>query len=80
MEKEVASSWETSLYSYLDQNKINYIKEEDLKGQSATPDVLLLDDVRVNGRLIRWIDSKNYFGSGSAAVSEGSEYKTLLVS
>jgi hypothetical protein len=67
MERDAASSWEQSLYSFLDLNSINYVKEEVLFGQAATPDVLLLDDVRVNGSLIRWIDSKNYFGSGSAA-------------
>lgn len=58
--------WENELYSFLDGHQINYAKEEDLKsmGTISTPDCLLLDDVRINGRKVRWIEFKSYYASG----------------
>ncbi|KAK1743305.1 hypothetical protein QTG54_005926 [Skeletonema marinoi] len=58
--------WENELYSFLDGHGINYAKEEDLKsmGTKSTPDCLLLDDVSINGRKVRWIEFKSYYASG----------------
>ena len=58
--------WENEVYNFLDEHQINYAKEEDLKsmGASSTPDCLLLDDVWINGRKVRWIEFKSYFASG----------------
>ena len=38
------------------------MKEE---GSLSTPDVLILDDVYINDKLVTWVDSKNYYGSTS---------------
>ncbi len=58
--------WENELYSFLDRHQINYAKEEDLRsmGTRTTPDCLLLDDVTINGKKIRWIEFKSYYASG----------------
>jgi hypothetical protein len=61
-----SSIWEQALYSYLEENKINYITEDSMReaGARTTPDCLLLDDCIINGHRVRWIDSKSYFASG----------------
>ncbi len=58
--------WENELYSFLDRHQINYAKEEDLRsmGTRTTPDCLLLDDVTINGKKVRWIEFKSYYASG----------------
>ncbi|KAL7435549.1 hypothetical protein ACHAXM_004708 [Skeletonema potamos] len=59
--------WENELYNWLDGHQINYAKEEDLKSMgtsSTTPDCLLLDEVRINGHKVRWIEFKSYYASG----------------
>ena len=58
--------WENDLYKFLDAHQINYIKEKDLKslGTQSTPDCLLLDDISINGRKVRWIEFKSYYASG----------------
>jgi hypothetical protein len=63
-EKQAATGWEVSLLDYLDKHEISYLTEETLSemASATTPDVLLLDDVTIQGRRVRWIDSKNYFG------------------
>jgi len=38
------------------------LKEE---GSASTPDVLILDDLYINDKLVTWVDSKNYYGSTS---------------
>ena len=64
-EREDSQLWENSLYSYLNNLGIKYIPEAEMKkkGYASTPDVLLMDDLYINNRLVRWIDSKNYYGS-----------------
>ena len=58
--------WEEELYNFLDEHNVNYIKEDGLKalGAKCTPDCLLLDDVYINGRNVRWIECKSYYASG----------------
>jgi hypothetical protein len=63
----VASSiWEQALYSFLDQQQINYVTEDAMReaGMQITPDCLLLDDCAINGQRVRWIDAKNFYASG----------------
>jgi len=58
--------WEEALYTYLDEQEINYVSEEKLRDadMKITPDCLILDDCYINGQLIRWMDVKSFYGSG----------------
>lgn len=58
--------WEEALYAYLDREEINYVSEEKLRDadMKITPDCLILDDCYINGRLVRWMDCKSFYGSG----------------
>ncbi|MDD5502031.1 MAG: TPD domain-containing protein [Candidatus Thermoplasmatota archaeon] len=55
---------ERKLYKWLDEKGIKYKTEEDLKALNykKTPDALLEKPVIINGRTVRWIDSKASFG------------------
>lgn len=55
---------ERKLYEWLDAAGIRYKTEEDLKKlhYKKTPDALLDSPVVINGRTVRWIDSKATFG------------------
>lgn len=61
-----SEKWEKAIYKFLSDNKINFLTEEDMRAANSriTPDCLLLDDCVINGRKVRWIDAKNYYGSG----------------
>lgn len=61
-----SSKWENAIYEYLTERNINFLTEDDLRdaGAKYTPDCLLLDDVVINGQKVRWIDAKNFYGSG----------------
>ena len=63
-----SADWEESLYTYLDGSGVRYLNESTLKelGSPSTPDCVLLDNCYVNGRLVRWIDMKNYYGSSAS--------------
>jgi len=67
-QSEAATAWEQSLYSYLDEHKVNYVTEVELReaGASSTPDCLLLDHCTINGQPVRWIDCKNFYGTSSS--------------
>ena len=69
--------WEEALYAYLSEQNINYVTEEMLreKEMKFTPDCLLLDDVFINGNLVRWIDAKSFFASG---LRENQHFKNSL--
>ena len=58
--------WEKALYAFLDEQKINYVKEDTLREaeMKITPDCLILDDVYINGQKVRWIDVKSFYASG----------------
>mmetsp|Transcript_34223 Transcript_34223/g.38951 ORF Transcript_34223/g.38951 Transcript_34223/m.38951 type:complete len:385 (+) Transcript_34223:56-1210(+) len=64
----LSSQWEEKIYDFLKERKVNFLTEDDLRvaglGGVATPDCLLLDECIINGRLVRWIDAKNFYGSG----------------
>jgi len=61
-----AREWEEALHAFLEEHNINYVTEDELRqaGAPRTPDCLLLDDCTFNGRKVRWIDSKSFYGSG----------------
>lgn len=65
-ESEAPVMWEEALYSFLDENNINYVKEETLREaeMKITPDCLILDDFFINGTKVKWIDAKSFYGSG----------------
>ncbi len=63
-EKRASSHFEEVLTTFLTANNVSYLVESDLRGTfPITPDVLITDDLYINGRLVRWIDVKNYFGA-----------------
>jgi hypothetical protein len=64
-ERLTSIEWENQLYNYLTTEGIQYIDEKALYEQqfTSTPDVVFLDDVYINGKAIRWIDSKCFYGS-----------------
>ena len=63
-EKRASSYFEEVLTTFLTANNVSYLVESDLRGTyPITPDVLITDDLYINGRLVRWIDVKNYFGA-----------------
>jgi hypothetical protein len=52
------------IYDFLDGHEIKYITEDTLKfygyGGRKTPDCLLVDDLYIHGRRVRWIDSNAF--------------------
>jgi len=64
-ERLVSTEWEDSLYTYLDSQGIRYVHEKTLQdaGSKSTPDCVFLDDCYINGKLIRWIDMKCFYGT-----------------
>lgn len=64
----VAGDWEKTIYAFLDEQRISYLSEDSLKlpGHEAigTPDCLLVDDLFINGKEIKWIEFKSFYASG----------------
>ncbi|KAL9188200.1 hypothetical protein ACHAXT_006578 [Thalassiosira profunda] len=60
--------WEQTIYTFLDENGIEYLSEEDMKRSgietAGTPDCLLVDDMSINGKKIGWIEFKSSYASG----------------
>jgi hypothetical protein len=61
-----SSTWEQALYSFLEEQQINYVTEDAKReaGMIITPDCLLLDDCVIHGHRVRWIDAKSFYASG----------------
>lgn len=61
-----AKDWEDQVLKFLDSHEINFVVEDDLRQSDAksTPDCLVLDDLYVNKRPIRWIEVKSFYASG----------------
>jgi len=74
-----ADLWEHKLHRYLDDQGVDYYTENELRegGLSSTPDCLIRDDCTINGKSVRWIDSKNFYGSGSAKVFRNKAQKQI---
>jgi hypothetical protein len=64
-ERNVSMAWEESLHEHLSAQGVEFLTEDKLidLGSRSTPDAILLDDVYINGRLVRWIDAKCFYGS-----------------
>jgi hypothetical protein len=69
--------WEEALYAYLSEQNINYVTEETLRENEMkyTPDCLILDDLYINRKLVRWIDAKSFYASG---LRENRHFKNSL--
>ena len=67
-ERDMSLAWENALYSHLNDAGVKYLSEQELKdaGCRSTPDVVLLDDVFINGQPVKWIDCKCYYGSSQS--------------
>lgn len=67
----LSQQYEKCVEDMLIKNKINYKTQEQLTEEQIkkygkpvnTPDFLLLDDVVINGKPVKWIDAKNFYGS-----------------
>ena len=60
-----ATKVEDCLEAWLRDNDIQFIRQDLLvqMGLKATPDFYIQDDLRINGKEVRWIDCKTYYGS-----------------
>ena len=66
-----ADLFEVVLGNYLDTLGIKYRRQEELLNEQKkehgrplnTPDFLIMDDLKINGKLIAWIDAKNFYGA-----------------
>ena len=69
--RKEAQEFEDTLEIFFKQKGIRFITEgkstewqKKIVGKAAaTPDILFLDDVTINGQQINWIDAKNFYGS-----------------
>jgi hypothetical protein len=69
--QEKANEFEHQIENKLKQYKIIYKTQEDLTKEQIkevghaynTPDFLILSDLKINGKIIKWIDAKNFYGS-----------------
>ncbi|KAL3827216.1 hypothetical protein ACHAXA_006771 [Cyclostephanos tholiformis] len=65
---EAAGEWERTIYDFLDGCGVRYITEDALKfhgcDERGTPDCLLVDDLYIHGRRVRWIEFKSFYASG----------------
>lgn len=63
-----ARDWEQAIYAFLHNQGVSFISEDSLKtpghGTRGTPDCVLVDDLFINGRAIKWIEFKSYYASG----------------
>ncbi|KAK0075375.1 hypothetical protein PV326_011645 [Microctonus aethiopoides] len=64
---EIGREYEVKLQNILQQQKISYRTEDDLRsrGYDKTPDVKLEIPIAINGFVINWIESKARFGTPS---------------
>jgi len=58
--------WEDAVCSFLRDHDVKYVTEKDLRlvNATSTPDFLILDDLYINGNLVRWIEVKSFYASG----------------
>ena len=69
--RKEAQEFEDTLEIFFKQKGIRFITEgkstewqkKTVGKAAATPDILFLDDVTINGQQINWIDAKNFYGS-----------------
>eukprot|EP00980_Cylindrotheca_fusiformis_P016833 scaffold5084_cov100-Cylindrotheca_fusiformis.AAC.1 len=76
-----AKHFEDCVAAYLRDKEIRFVHETQLAQEQIdilgkafmTPDFLILDDLEINGKKVRWIDAKAYYG---AATSEKLVHRT----
>lgn len=73
MERSESLAWEIALTDFLQRWDIKFVAEEELMSFGvdvlpSTPDVVILDDLYINGRMVRWIDSKCFYGTSASNV------------
>lgn len=81
---ELSEQFEIKLGEFLTKHNIRFRTQEELSEEQIkkhgkainTPDFLLMDDVKLNGHSIRWIDAKNFFGSNSWHTKESIKRQT----
>ena len=67
-----AARFENLVQQHLERMEVPHLREEQLRarGSKNTPDFLLLGtSISINGRLVRWIDCKTYFGTSVLATN-----------
>jgi hypothetical protein len=72
-EQSLAQSemFEDFLCSYLTRHNIKFVRQKDIAAQQmeklgkliATPDILLVEPIFINGHWTNWMDAKNYYGA-----------------
>lgn len=68
---ERADLFEDVLCDWFEQNDVNFRRQGEMVQEQTkkhgrpvrTPDLLLLDDVRINGQPVAWIDAKHFYGA-----------------
>lgn len=66
-----ADLFEVVVENYLESLGIKYRRQEELLSEQTkehgrplnTPDFLIMDDLKINGKSIAWIDAKNFYGA-----------------
>lgn len=66
-----ADLFEVVVQNFLDKKGIKYRRQEDLLKEQQkehgrplnTPDFLIMDELKINGKFIAWIDAKNFYGA-----------------
>ena len=69
--QNAAGIFEESLFKYFESIGVRFRRQEELWEEQSrdegrailTPDLLFLDDLRINGMPCAWIDAKHYFGA-----------------
>lgn len=70
-QKSAGDKFEDQIRQFLERSGIRFMSEEQIKKHQiqkygrpiATPDFLLLDDVRIDGQQVCWLDAKAQYGS-----------------
>lgn len=81
---EKANLFEKKIEGILKKNKIKYKTQEDLVKEQIklygkpinTPDFLIETDIKINDKVIKWIDAKNFYGSNIKFVKSKIEEQT----
>lgn len=68
-----ATEFEEKIASFLDSHDIKYKTQEELSEQQIklhgkpinTPDFLIIDNLFINNKQIKWIDAKNFYGANT---------------
>ena len=69
--QERAETFEDVLCNFFDSKDVSYRRHEEMVSEQMaehgrpvrTPDLLLLDDVRIDGEPVSWVDAKHYYGA-----------------